>query len=94
MVECVTYLRVSKSDGFRERDYTFNSKDMDNVNGNAVCTVDNNTISNTTNSVENQRKILGRFILKNGFKHTAEFVDEGYTGTNFNRPGFKNAWLD
>ena len=88
MVECVTYLRVSKNDGFRERDYTFNSKDMANVNDNAVCSADNNTISSITNSVENQRKLLERFILKNDFKHIAEFVDEGYTGTNFNRPGF------
>lgn len=84
MVECVTYLRVSKNDGLRERDYTFNSKDMANVNGNAVCSA----ISSITNSVENQRKLLERFILKNDFKHIAEFVDEGYTGTNFNRPGF------
>ena len=88
MVECVTYLRVSKNDGFRERDYTFNSKDMANVNDNAVCSADNNTISSITNSVENQRKLLERFILKNDFKHIAELVDEGYTGTNFNRPGF------
>ena len=88
MVECVTYLRVSKNDGLRERDYTFNSKDMANVNDNAVCSADNNTISSITNSVENQRKLLERFILKNDFKHIAEFVDEGYTGTNFNRPGF------
>ena len=84
MVECVTYLRVSKNDGLRERDYTLNSKDMANVNGNAVCSA----ISSITNSVENQRKLLERFILKNDFKHIAEFVDEGYTGTNFNRPGF------
>lgn len=88
MVECVTYLRVSKNDGLRERDYTFNSKDMANVNDNSVCSADNNTISSITNSVENQRKLLERFILKNDFKHIAEFVDEGYTGTNFNRPGF------
>ena len=52
MVECVTYLRVSKNDGLRERDCTFNSKDMANVNGNAVCSA----ISSITNSVENQRK--------------------------------------
>lgn len=61
MVECVTYLRVSKNDGLRERDCTFNSKDMANVNGNAVCSA----ISSITNSVENQRKLLERFILKN-----------------------------
>ena len=61
---------------------------MANVNDNAVCSADNNTISSITNSVENQRKLLERFILKNDFKHIAEFVDEGYTGTNFNRPGF------
>ena len=47
-------------------------------------------------SIENQRKVLAEYIKKNKLIHMAEFADEGYTGTNFNRPGFINmlGWLD
>lgn len=72
MMDCVTYLRISKSDTLKEDIY--------------CC--DTGIIKSGDNSVENQRKLLEQYISKNGFTHAAEFVDEGYTGTNFNRPGF------
>ena len=40
-------------------------------------------------SVQNQRKILNTYAKENKFKVYDEYVDDGYTGTNFNRPGFK-----
>ena len=43
-----------------------------------------------SNSVASQRSIILNFIERNGdmvFKK--EYVDDGYTGTNFNRPGFE-----
>ncbi|MCL2578261.1 MAG: recombinase family protein [Defluviitaleaceae bacterium] len=44
-----------------------------------------------SNSIENQRRIIENYITANpdfiGIP-TKEFADDGYTGTNFNRPGF------
>ena len=41
-------------------------------------------------SVENQRDIIHKFISeKENFELVDEYVDDGYTGTNFNRPSFK-----
>lgn len=41
-------------------------------------------------SVQNQRKILKAFTKENKIKVYKEYVDDGYSGTNFNRPDFKN----
>ena len=41
-------------------------------------------------SVENQRDIIDNYIQG----HNGEYVDDGYTGTNFNRPGFKKMLED
>lgn len=40
-----------------------------------------------SNSIANQRSILTRFAAERGFMNTRILVDDGYTGTNFNRPG-------
>ena len=40
-----------------------------------------------SNSVQNQRAILTRYAADHGFTNTRILVDDGYTGTNFNRPG-------
>ena len=40
-------------------------------------------------SIENQRDILDRYIEEHsGLENVGEYVDDGYTGTNFNRPRF------
>lgn len=39
-------------------------------------------------SVVNQRKILRAYAKENKYKIYDEYVDDGYTGTNFNRPDF------
>lgn len=41
-----------------------------------------------SNSISNQRKILQRYARDNDFFDTLEFVDDGFSGTNFNRPAF------
>ena len=41
-------------------------------------------------SVQHQRAILRRYAKENGLVIIDEFVDDGYSGTNFDRPGFKN----
>ena len=42
-----------------------------------------------SNSIINQKKLLADYAKKNGFTNTKLYVDDGFTGTNFNRPGFK-----
>lgn len=40
-------------------------------------------------SVINQRNLLLNYVKQNGFDLIDQYVDDGYTGTNFDRPGFK-----
>ncbi len=42
-----------------------------------------------SNSIENQRKLIYEYLNKNHFVNMIEFIDDGATGTNFNRKGFK-----
>ena len=42
-----------------------------------------------SNSVANQKKLLQKYAKENDFSNTKFYVDDGYTGTNFNRPGFQ-----
>lgn len=42
-----------------------------------------------SNSILNQKNILKKYADDNGFKNTQFFVDDGFTGTNFNRPDWK-----
>ncbi len=45
-------------------------------------------------SVVNQRELLKDFVRNNGFNLIDEYVDDGYTGTNFDRPGFQKLLQD
>ncbi len=40
-------------------------------------------------SIINQRRLLLSYIEENKLHLVAEYVDDGYSGTNFDRPGFK-----
>lgn len=39
-----------------------------------------------SNSIKNQKEILQKFAVTNGFLNTTFFVDDGYSGTTFDRP--------
>ena len=39
-------------------------------------------------SIKNQTEILQRYAADNGFKNTRLFIDDGFSGTNFDRPAF------
>jgi DNA invertase Pin-like site-specific DNA recombinase len=43
-----------------------------------------------SNSIENQRIYLTDYAKKQNFKNVHLFIDDGVSGTNFNRRGFKN----
>ena len=47
-----------------------------------------------SNSIANQKKLLQKYSKENGFSNTRYYVDDGYTGTNFNRPGFQKLLED
>lgn len=43
-----------------------------------------------SDSISSQRAIIERFVAQNpNIKLVAEFCDDGYTGTNFDRPDFQ-----
>ncbi|XOQ44611.1 MAG: Recombinase [Clostridium sp.] len=42
-----------------------------------------------SNSIKNQKTILQKYADDNGFTNTEFFVDDGYSGTNFDRPDWK-----
>ena len=42
-----------------------------------------------SNSIKNQKAILQKYASDNGFHNTEFFVDDGYSGTNFDRPDWK-----
>lgn len=42
-----------------------------------------------SNSILNQKQYLEEYAHKNGFVNIQHFTDDGYTGRNFNRPGFQ-----
>jgi len=45
-------------------------------------------------SIENQRKILRNYVSDNGLVLFREYIDDGYSGTNFERPAFQRMKAD
>ena len=45
-------------------------------------------------SIENQKKILEKYARENGFEIIDEYIDDGWSGTNFNRPGVQRLLED
>ena len=42
-----------------------------------------------SNSITNQKALLSKYAAEHGFRNTMFFVDDGFSGTNFQRPGFQ-----
>lgn len=47
-----------------------------------------------SSSIQTQKEILSRYARENGIKDTSFYVDDGYSGTNFDRPDFKRMIAD
>lgn len=43
-----------------------------------------------SNSIVNQKNILSKYAKENGFRNLQFFVDDGFSGTNFNRPSWND----
>ena len=50
--------------------------------------------STESNSISNQRQIIKSYARDNNFKVVAEYVDDGFSGSNFDRPKFKKMIQD
>ena len=42
-----------------------------------------------SNSIVHQKEMLAKYAKEHGFTTTEFYVDDGYSGTNFERPGVK-----
>ena len=47
-----------------------------------------------SDSIVSQRSLLRRYVKENNYIVVDEYVDDGFTGTNFDRPGFKKMIQD
>ena len=47
-----------------------------------------------SNSIGNQKTILSRYAAEHGFSNTKFYIDDGWSGANFNRPGFEAMMSD
>lgn len=45
-------------------------------------------------SIETQRTILQQYARDNGFRVVDEYIDDGWSGTNFDRPDFQRMMTD
>lgn len=79
----LTYYRLSKDDC------------MDKESGNTSDRQENQRYSGKeSNSIMNQRKLIQEFISgSEDIIVVEEFFDDGFTGTNFDRPGFQKMLL-
>lgn len=51
-------------------------------------------LSGDSNSIVHQKEILSAYAEKHGFGNIRFYVDDGYSGTNFNRPDFQRMMED
>ena len=47
-----------------------------------------------SNSIKNQKAILEKYARERGYTKVRFYIDDGYSGTNFNRPGFQEMIRD
>ncbi|WP_156072800.1 recombinase family protein [Faecalibacterium prausnitzii] len=47
-----------------------------------------------SNSISNQKRILETYAKQNGFTNLRWYTDDGYSGANFQRPGFQSMLAD
>ena len=51
-------------------------------------------VQGDSNSIANQKRILEAYAKQNGFTNLRWYTDDGYSGANFQRPGFQSMLAD
>jgi len=51
-------------------------------------------LNGDSNSIVNQKKMLEKYAKEQGFTNLAHYTDDGYSGTNFDRPDWKRLTAD
>ena len=51
-------------------------------------------LNGESNSITNQKAILQKYSDEKGLRHCQFYIDDGYTGSNFDRPGFRRMLSD
>ena len=51
-------------------------------------------LNGESNSITNQKKYLEDYARRNVFENIRHFTDDGFSGVNFNRPGFQALIID
>lgn len=54
----------------------------------------NKKYESDSESVINQKELLRSYVKNNKFNLIGEYVDDGYSGTDFDRPGFQKMLED
>ena len=52
------------------------------------------TLQGESNSISNQKRILEAYAKQNGFSNLKWYTDDGFSGANFQRPGFQRMIAD
>ncbi len=52
------------------------------------------TLQGESNSISNQKRILEAYARQNGFSNLKWYTDDGFSGANFQRPGFQSMLAD
>ena len=50
--------------------------------------------ASVSESIQNQRDFLTRYVIENGWNLVEVYVDDGWSGTNFQRPEFTRMIAD
>ena len=72
-----------------------NSREQSKMIAGCYCRLsDDDAHDGTSISIETQMKILGDYCRDNGISVHSYYRDDGFTGTNFNRPSFRQMMQD
>ena len=51
---------------------------------------DEDDLQGDSNSITHQREMLTNYAIEHGFENLQYYIDDGLTGTNYNREAFQN----
>lgn len=96
--QAALYMRLSKDDeGSGAHSATgngaFGADGPPGANGSSITSGTSGPFGESA-SITNQRNLLRAYAKEHGFTVAAEYVDDGYSGTSFQRPGFQQMLRD